>query len=353
VRTLRLLSLPPVAAAALLLAGSVARADDLSADGLVKTGIEIDTNPSRLSGASPASETDVVERLYLELGLSSAQPAMGIGASARIGLKRFHETREEDALVADLSVGATRRLWDGGGLALSLSARHRGERGHIRDYVRLGASLALVWEPGPLRLRAGPEVGWFLYRPDPELSSTGPGAGFELGWQIVEAFRVQLGYRFQLRYYDQRQVASEAGTLRLVESAAREDVGHTGGLTFALETSFLARLELFVQRNDSNSFGKSLTRFGGRLATTFSLPGEVFLHGTASVQRTSFDDEVLIDPTFGVDDENRNAFEVSLSRDVWRWLGAEVRYSLYLQEFGGDDAAYERHLIYAGLVATL
>ena len=326
-----------------------ANGSGFSLEGIIKAGVEFDSNPERLNGDT--TEADLVERLFLELGVDSSGPGQLISGTLRFGAKRFEEARDEDALVVDLAGNLQRQLWPATGLFVSLNGRDRTERGHIRDYTRADGQAGLFVSVGDVYLRAGPGLRYFLYKPDDTLSTRSLGGIFSFSWTPGEIVGIGLSYRYQVKTYAQDQLDQGDAGLFVVEGESRQDDDHTVGVTLDLKSSFLARLEFYFQQNLSNSFGKAFSRIIVRLGTTVSLPWEIYLTGRTSIQRTSFSEGVLIDPTFTVDDENRNTLELSLSRDIVDWLRVELRYSLYLQEFGGDDSSYERHLVFGGLAS--
>jgi len=328
---------------------TTAIASGLSIGGVVSAGSEIDSNPERLSGDT--SNLDLVERLFIELSTTSSEDRHTVSSTLRAGAKKFHETDQEDTFVIDFSAAYHRLIVPHLILNLGVSGRDRTERGHQRDYARVGATggLTLDWEP--IRFRVGGGYHYFLYKPVDTLSSGTLSFNVGLVWQPTEIIRVTVGYYFGKKGYGQDRLEEQGLGLTVVPGEGRSDGGHTVSTSLDILTSFLTRLEVSWQRNESNSFGKSFSRLVARLAFTFSLPAEIFVSARTSVQRTTFDEGILIDPTLTVDDENRNTLELVISRDIVEWLGVEMRYSLYLQEFGGDDAEYQRHLIYAGLTA--
>lgn len=322
----------------------------LELDGEVKVGVEVDTNPQRLTG--DGVDTDIVERLFLALELRDVSSHHALATAARIGGKRFGTTRDEDTFVVDLSGSFQRRLIPYTALFMSLSGRNRTERGHLRDYARAEGSAGLVFGPTEFQVRVGPTLRYFLYRPDDDLSSRGVGALASVSWDISDVFSLALGYRYLGKAYAQDQLEQTDAGLSVQVGSSREDDDHMGSLSLGVQTLILGRAEAFVERNDSNSFGKAFTRWVVRLGATIPLPGELYLDASGSIQRTVFDEAVLIDPTFTVDDENRNSMELVLTRDLTEWLRAELRYSLYTQEFGGDDEAYQRQLVFFGLASS-
>ena len=118
------------------LGASLADATGLTFEGLVKAGVEADTNPERLSGEG--SRTDTVERLFLELSLASRDEHQAIFGNVRLGGKQFNRTNVEDVFVFDANGTLQRLLLEDLALSVRFYARDRLERGHLRDYVRVG-----------------------------------------------------------------------------------------------------------------------------------------------------------------------------------------------------------------------
>jgi hypothetical protein len=350
-RSLHARLLPLLAAAGLAQSGVAAsvRADDLDVEAAVKAGVEADTNPRRLNGDGSAA--DVADRLFVEVNLAESSADQALSGGVQIGGKRYHQTGSESTLVVDGSGAYQRRLVGGLGAYVRILARDRLEAGHERDYARLTGRAGLSLRLEPITLSAGPLAEYFLYRPDADLSYLMAGVSAQVGWSPSDAVGVVASYSYGHRDYHEARILSDALGLRIGEPL-RGDEGHLAGLGASLDMGFVANLDLFVQRNDSNSYGSSFTRLSARGSATFSLPWRLFLTVQATVQRTLFDDQVLIDPTFSIDEEDRNSGVVALSGDLTDWLGWEVRYSLYTQAFGGDQADYLRHLVYGGLVAT-
>ena len=325
-------------------------AQGLSFEAIVKAGLEMDSNPRRLNGAGSA--VDGLERFYSELGLSSYGSGQSIVGSLRIGVKQFHNAAEEDAVVSQLISTFQRLLVGDLGVYFGLTGRDRNERDHLRDYSRLSGNCGVFFRPENVSVFFGPTIGFFLYKPTPQLSYQSSGLSSQIGGEVADILEFSVGYGLTFRDYDQdRIVNDEQLGQQYVEGQTREDTGHTVSFSATIQTDFVGMLEIVWQRNSSNSYAKGFSRIMGRLSATVSLPLDIFLSGQASLQRTIFDDEVLIDPVVAVDDDNRNSLILSVSRDLLDWLRLEFRYSLYTQEFGGDDMDYDRHLFYGGLMA--
>jgi hypothetical protein len=329
-----------------------AQGSGLEVSAVIKAGLESDSNPHRLSGEE--SDSDLVERFFLELSALGRAPRQVVMGTVRVGAKRFHDFSEEDALVVDVSGLARRHLSGPLGWIVGLSARNRLERGHVRDYLRASARTGPIFDFGVADLLLTPSAGYFLYRPDTDLSYFSVGGTARLGLRFVEALELGLSYTFADRDYREAVVVNEVTGLRLAEGDARQDDGHTLGLAVSFESSFVASLEVFWQRNVSNSFGKAYSRLVGRLSGAFALPLDLYFNLQLSAQRTTFEDAVLIDPTLAIDEDNRNAVVIAISQDIVDdWLRWEARYSLYLQAFGGDVPDYDRHLFFGGVAASL
>ena len=66
------------------------------------------------------------------------------------------------------------------------------------------------------------------------------------------------------------------------------------------------------------------------------------------LQRTFYDNPLLLDASLQVDEDNRNALIVSLARTLGQSWEIEGRYSLYVQEFG-NASDYRRQTIFLAL----
>ena len=107
-------------------------------------------------------------------------------------------------------------------------------------------------------------------------------------------------------------------------------------LSLRYQRTISARIGYQYGRNRSNSFGQELRRHGVEASVTVPLFWEVFLSGRAEVQRTRYQDRVLIDDFFFIDEDNRNNLAAALARPIGDGWEVEVRYNFFAQEFGAD-----------------
>ena len=265
----------------------------------------------------------------------ASDPGQLVRGSLRVGAKQFNRSNSEDAYVVDAAALWRRQLLEDLGVFARIGARNRVERRHARDYARAEGRVGLAFQPGDVSLSAAPTASYFLYRPDSSLSRASFGLATAASWQLLRPLRLSADYRYDRRSYVQQQIL--AGPPLALGQRGRQDDTHQAGVGVHVQVGFLSSLELLWQRNLSNSFGRGFSRLRGRLSATFSLPLQLFVSTQASIQRTVFDDSVLIDPSVSIDDEDRNAFVFNLGGEFSAWLGWEVRYSLFTQEFKGGS----------------
>ncbi|TXC68567.1 hypothetical protein FRC91_18485 [Bradymonadales bacterium TMQ1] len=310
----------------------------------VRAGSEYDSNPSREEGAGSAG--DGLTRYYGELELESDVGERGqVRGQVQHGGKVFWGAREADAFLSAAQVAGAR--WFESGLAVSASGdvKDRSERVSVRDYVRAGASGQVMWSGGPLRMWGGGGWRYFGFKPQPEVSSQGPmvqaGAAFRLRsdmWARAAWSRSWRGFEGEPLRLRGNQ------TLDWEEGARRADVFDVVQAGVSYRRWLVAELGYAYQRNQSNSYGQGLRRHQVEASLTLPGPWEIFVSGRVEVQRTRYEDPVLIDETFVIDDENRNAFVVAVARQVAENWEVELRYDLYAQEFGVGEA-YGRQVL--------
>ncbi|MCA9561946.1 MAG: hypothetical protein KC561_00590 [Myxococcales bacterium] len=315
-------------------------------DLLLKTGVEIDTNPARLT--DQGSSTDVAQRLFASFDYATLDSDNLLRLDVRLGGKVFADRSEEDAVMTLASAAYEYRGFGELRLLASMSVQDRSERGHVRDYARFSPSFGtrLQLDPVWVSIIAQPEV--FLFKPDSDLNNVAIGGAASIGWDPSELWSLSASYSMNRRSYSQETLNISEESIALGDDL-RVDWNHTAGLSLAYSGTVFVRVGAYAQRNESNSDGKQFWRYVARVGATAELPGALFLDLHGSLQRTVFDQIGFVDPTFTIDDENRNTVEVTLSRDLLDWMRIEARYSVFLQEFGGDETSYERHLGYLGL----
>lgn len=225
--------------------------------------------------------------------------------------------------------------------------------------------------PGAHRFTGHAGVRWFRYNPDADFDWFGDHYGVDYStnlWSDDDAVEptslgVRAGYRLERRDYRGRAFANGCGPDPEPEpgcfvptARGRDDLYHAAyaEVSFAGERIYAARYELQVA--DSNSFGQSLVRHKWELSVTSELPWGLFATARGFIRYNVFLDPLLLardvqNQTFiSIEDENRNGLVVHVARDFADSWTAEVRYSLYSNEFASRDVSFRRQTAYGGLV---
>ena len=304
----------------------------------VRAGMEYDSNALRVEEDPTA---DVLARYFatLDLGLRPS-PGRVVALGVRQGGKIFAEANGADTLLGQLVLSLHQRLGEGGSLRLGLDLKDRTERLSLRDYTAGGATLALGWAVSEsLRLQA--QGGWryFAFKPDPDASSHGPVAGLEARLALGETVLASLGYTYSRRLFDTRrfEATDRLGTLRPDAVELREDDFHGLSMGLVWRGPLIVEGTYRFGLNASNSYGQRLVRHGVELTLTAPLVLGAFVSAHGELQRTNYEDPIVIDANFNIDEDNRNSLIVSLARPLFERWEVEARYSLYTQEFGAAD----------------
>ena len=197
---------------------------------------------------------------------------------------------------------------------------------------------------------------------DPEADSAERDALFADGGGEA-SLELGFAYRLERRRYHGKAFTNACGageppapTCFMPTRLDRGDLAHvaTAELQYLGERIYGGRYELTV--NDSNSFGQSLVRQRLTLSATTPLPWRLFATATATVQLNTFLDPLLLArdveaQTFtALDDENRNAISLHLSRDLASEWTAEARWAFHSNEFATEELRFRRQTLYLGLV---
>lgn len=319
-----------------------------------RVGLEHDDNIGR-------AEDDRAQADFLTRYFATLDTSHGVGTSARLaaglrlGGKRFFEQRDADSLLTQIDLSYSQRLATfatAGAFAVSAEAdlKDLSERLSRRDYNRGGGRLAGVLSLGDLRLSLGGAWRYFAFKPRPNSSSHGP--QFDLGARYFVGDHVVLDASYVLarRLSDSPVLVLEPPhDIVSLSTRPRRDTFHAARAGVGYRGPLYADLHYTLAINTSNSYGQQLLRHSVDVMVTAPLVWQTLVSLRGELQRTTYTDPVLVDEQFVVDEENRNALIVSLARPLVGDWEVELRYSLYLQEFGvGGQYSRQTFLVALG-----
>lgn len=311
----------------------------------LRTGVEYDDNVNR---ESVDPDAGFLTRYFATLGVFSRPFTKSrITFNAKHGGKFFFENRQAnaDTLVTQLSLGFQHQIIPEIGVDTTIDMKDRTERVPLRDYNRGGAGVGMSFSLGDLRLRAGGAYRYFAFKPNPSSGSSNLEAKLNAVWSPTEAITLSAGYTFAQRFFETNRFIQDGNEIKIDEDLVRRDNFHSVFVQGRYSGAFIASLSYALSLNTSNSFGQELLRHSVSGSATFPLLWDFFATVKLELQRTTYQDPVLIDASFFVDEDNRNAVVASLARSIGDQWEAELRYSLFLQEFGvGED--YNRQTIF-------
>jgi hypothetical protein len=318
----------------------------------VSAGLEYDDNVLRTTLADTAPRPDGLSRYFASVDLAHRQGQVGTLLQVRQGGKLFWSEHEADALLTQVTLQTRYRFdetWSVGG---TLDAKDRTERRSILDYTRGGATLDVAGAWRHLELSVG--GGWrtFIYKPNPSASSQGLAAQVAARVLFTDAWSLQLGYGLTQRAFTTRRFVSDEDAdpdaIRLRQTEAlRRDSFHSVNAALQWQGPLVIELAYQYSDNQSNSYGQGLKRHAADITLTAPLFWELFLSANLGLQRTLYDDAVLVDANFRVDEENRNQAVVALQLPFLDGWDAELRYSLFAQEFGAGGDYGRQTLMFA------
>lgn len=315
--------------------------------GTLRAGAEYDDNVFRAEGDDRVG--GFLSRYFAALDLATAATGSSVAtASFSHGGKFFFDNEHgaADTLLSQAQLGYRYRFVRPFGVFAQADLRDRTERVLKRDYTTGGLSGGVESTLGPVTGRVGGGGRFFAFKPNPEASSANAEGVASVAVEVVNGVTASLGYTIARRAFDTDRFVLDGDEIVTRPAQLRRDVFHTGRVGVAWRAKVLvAELSYAYAQNTSNSFGQGLKRHGVDLTVTTPLPWNLFVSAHLELQRTTYDDRVLIDATFLVDEDNRNAGVVSLVRAIGQHWEIEARYSLYLQEFG-VGGAYSRQTIF-------
>jgi len=211
------------------------------------------------------------------------------------------------------------------------------------------------YKPDPLFDWAGDHYAVFyqttFWRGDPDQDPDATSLDLNAGYQIERRGYDSSARTSSCADEDAADPLCSAGT-RL----ARADLNHSlaAELVYTGERLYSVRYELQV--NDSNSHGESLVRQRIRGGITTELWSRLYLTAEATILVNVYLDPLLLPrdeqaTTFvSIEDENRNALSLHLSRPLDEHWAAEARYAVYSNEFTNDELSFRRQTAYLGAV---
>jgi hypothetical protein len=318
----------------------------LRVSGSVRAGAEYDDNVFRLEGVD--QEGGFLSRYFGALDLATrAAPRSIVAFSLTHGGKFFFldEHGRADTLLTQLSLTYRQKLWEPFGVWASADMKDRTEREPRRDYNRGGLGAGVEFYAGPATLRLGGAWRYFAFKPSSDSSSSNGEGLTQVSVEVYDGVDIYGGYTIARRFFDTDRFEREDDDILPVEGELRRDTFHVGGLGARYHGVVVADVGYSYAQNTSNSYGQGLRRHSLDVTLTAPLFWRLFASAHFELQRTTYDDPVLIDANFLVDEDNRNAAVLSLARAIGDHWEIETRYSLYLQEFGvGSD--YRRQTIF-------
>jgi hypothetical protein len=315
----------------------------------LRLGVEYDDNA--YSAEAAEAKPDFLTRYFTVFdALHPVDDRGQLSVNLRHGGKLFFVERDADTLLTQIDLGYRHGLTRHLALSIDLDLKDRSERRSVRDYNRGGARLGAHLTTGPVR--SGLSAGWryFAFKPNPLAGSHGPQAHGFTRWFATANLAFDASYTYAVRAYDTPRLLLQGDVVILDDQGPRrEDHFQALRLGASLRWHLFVDLHYVLSTNGSNSYGHELNRHGLELNLTAPLPFDLYASLRAELQRTRYEDPVLIDEIFVIDDENRNSLTLAIARPVFEHWEIEARYSLYRQEFGvGEPFGRQTFLVAIG-----
>jgi hypothetical protein len=373
-----------IVAIACVLVPASARADAWEAG--VEAGAELDSNVHRVEVDPSADMPAVAEPAALGRAGGRIQ---GNGDADRWGRWALSGQGLVRAVASgvrgeDVAVAAAQGGWDH---AIGERSALIGARASLYDVFDLnqldrarafslaGADLALTLagERGA-RLVATAGGRDFRDKPDPDIDRHGValGARFTTSiWaaagpdEVDDAATLDLAVSYRLERRGYRGFAFTSGcapgepampSCFVPTSLPRNDLHHIGEAELTYTGGVVAGAGYQAIVNDSSSYGQSLVRHRLTGSVTAELPLQVFATAIATLELDQHLDPLLVardvlDQSFTtIDDENRSAVSVRLSRPLPGGWALEARGAFYADALSSsEDLSFRRTVAYAGL----
>jgi hypothetical protein len=343
------------------------RADgESSIEGMVRLGGEWDTNAGRVAPVG-AAVSDGLMRYFLSLeGEVYDDGRTRMRLDLRQGGKAFAARQSNNTLLTSLDIGLSHRLDDVSRRASSEGTsgaaptrwwwvfdarlKDRIEQESKQDYSRGSLRTGIRMRRGSVAVRATGGWGFFAFRPNPAATSQGPRGSLQgtvwLGkrWYLQPSYTLAWRLFQSTRFLLRTNVQGEEVPQRDRSGQDRRDVLHVGRFSVGYRGDFVLRSTAELLVNRSNSYGQRLVRYGAILDATVPLPWRLYASGRLELQRTDYEDPIFVGRDFTVDENNRNAAILSLSRSFGEHWDLEARWRGFIEEFGAR-ADYRRQTV--------
>lgn len=351
------------------------------------SGAEYDSNARRAifirPGGSSATRTNEVIADGLNRSVLIGEGSLGLGSKQRhqvsgtvtLGWKRFFNQSSEDLLNQSVNLNLTSRLHKRLQLNIGGSGRMSRIRNSSRDYntgsgraglrLNLNEQLSFLTSGSLTRFHFIPEKNFSFFAQNIAVGTLwSPNSAFtirvngQVKWQqyprsLVPLTPINRSNTVSLSFCEDFEEASTNG-FECTPSPPRRDQTYIANLRLRyVGKIWLAKLGYQLQFQRSNSSFENIDRHRLSGSTSISLARSTNLSLRGAIQITegvSRTDQQLL----AEDDENQNTLQVQVQKKINRIIYLEVRYSLFMNQFGSSSVAFERHSIYAGLaVRTL
>ena len=333
------------------------------------TGPQWDSNVGRVvDDDQAAGATGVVTLLR---GSLKAKPFSGhqLDLAHDAGIK-VHESRGDDVLTQLVRGSWTARAGPSWWLGVKGSLKDRRQEADVRSYLLGRAALEVGVAPTPgWTLTFGPLYERFVYRPEEtegQLDHDALGAEVALTWRPAAGWHARLSGAAEAKAFEGDRLRETRGVdeppehpglvlpwrdLNPVPGEARRDVVTTAAAGVGYTGDLLLSLDAWRQEDSSNSAGAGFTRWGLRMRSGATLPGQVSASLRATLQVLTDEEDPLfrLDPVRGVDDEEtRSSVGLRLRRPLFGGLSIEAKAVGYFS-LRDDEPEYRRWTLLGGL----
>lgn len=202
----------------------------------------------------------------------------------------------------------------------------------------------------------------FRYKPDDDFDWRGLAVGLRFVTPLGRGLDLSAGYRLERRGFRGLAFTSGCGpmdpigpTCFVPTSIQRADLHQVAEAEIVYTGDVVAGGGYQLTYNDSSSYGQSLVRHRLSASLTAKLPRRVFATAIATLQLDQYLDPLVLaadvsNQTFtSIEEENRSALSVRLSRRLGGKWAAEARWAFYADSLSQDDLEFRRQLVYGGV----